>query len=98
MLTTAAMVDEIEDTVEPPQRPYVLHELLHAYHFGVLPGRFHNPDLLRLTRTPPPHRDSSRHHPCPLSQGERARSAQPFGGFASRSARGKSSKLADPFP
>ena len=39
---------EIEDTVEPPQRPYVLHELLHAYHFGVLPGRFHNPDVLRF--------------------------------------------------
>ncbi|MEA2949304.1 MAG: hypothetical protein QOI40_4634 [Alphaproteobacteria bacterium] len=39
---------EIEDTVEPPQKPFVLHELLHAYHFGVLPGRFHNPDVLRF--------------------------------------------------
>jgi len=31
----------------PPEQPVVLHELLHAYHFHMLPGGFHNPDVLR---------------------------------------------------
>jgi hypothetical protein len=36
----------IEDTVEPPQRPIILHELLHAYHAKVLPEGGQNPDVL----------------------------------------------------
>ena len=36
----------IEDTVEAPQRPIILHELLHAYHAKVLPGNVENPDVL----------------------------------------------------
>ena len=38
----------IEDTVEPPQRPIVLHELLHAYHYYVLPQGPKNPDILKF--------------------------------------------------
>jgi hypothetical protein len=30
----------------PPQRPIVLHELLHAFHNYVLPGGVNNPDVL----------------------------------------------------
>ncbi len=29
-----------------PQKPILLHELLHAYHFRVLPGAFRNTDIL----------------------------------------------------
>jgi hypothetical protein len=36
----------IEDKAQPPQQPIVLHELLHAYHFAVMPGGFRNPDVL----------------------------------------------------
>jgi hypothetical protein len=34
--------------VQPPEQPIILHELLHAYHFRVLAGRFQNPDILRF--------------------------------------------------
>jgi hypothetical protein len=36
----------VEDTVEAPQRPIILHELLHAYHAKVLPGNVENSDVL----------------------------------------------------
>lgn len=36
----------IEDTVEAAEKPVLLHELLHAFHFRVLPGGFKNPDVL----------------------------------------------------
>jgi len=38
----------VEPNVQPPQKPILLHELLHAYHFRVLPGRFQNPDVLKF--------------------------------------------------
>lgn len=37
---------EIDAVVMPPQRPIVLHELLHAFHNYVLPGGVNNPDVL----------------------------------------------------
>lgn len=40
----------IEDTVADPERPIVLHELLHAYHWYVIPGGFRNPDILTFYR------------------------------------------------
>jgi hypothetical protein len=36
----------IEDAVADPQKPIVLHELLHAYHWYVIPGGFQNSDIL----------------------------------------------------
>ena len=38
----------VDATVQAPEKPVVLHELLHAYHFRVLPGALQNPDLLRF--------------------------------------------------
>jgi hypothetical protein len=38
----------IDATVDPPEKPIVLHELLHAYHARVLPGARNNPDLLNF--------------------------------------------------
>lgn len=38
----------IDASVDAPEKPVVLHELLHAYHFRVLPGAIQNPDLLRF--------------------------------------------------
>jgi hypothetical protein len=38
----------LDVAVDPPQKPVVLHELLHAYHWRVLPGAFRNPDILRF--------------------------------------------------
>jgi hypothetical protein len=38
----------LDVAVDPPQKPVVLHELLHAYHWRVLPGAFRNPDVLRF--------------------------------------------------
>jgi hypothetical protein len=32
--------------VADPQKPIVLHELLHAYHYYVIPGGFRNSDIL----------------------------------------------------
>jgi hypothetical protein len=37
---------EIDAVVMPPQRPIVLHELLHAFHAYRLPGGVNNPDVL----------------------------------------------------
>jgi hypothetical protein len=37
---------EIDAVVLPPQRPIVLHELLHAFHAYMLPGGVNNPDVL----------------------------------------------------
>jgi hypothetical protein len=34
--------------VQPMEQPIILHELLHAYHFRALPGRFQNPDIVRF--------------------------------------------------
>jgi hypothetical protein len=36
----------IEDAVAAPQKPIVLHELLHAYHWYRIPGGFNNPEIL----------------------------------------------------
>lgn len=36
----------IEDAVADAQKPIILHELLHAYHWYVMPGGFRNPDIL----------------------------------------------------
>jgi hypothetical protein len=36
----------ISNAVLEPQKPILLHELLHAYHFRVLPGAFRNADIL----------------------------------------------------
>jgi len=41
----------INAAVQAPEKPIVLHELLHAYHFRVLPGRFANPDILHFYQT-----------------------------------------------
>ena len=38
----------VDATVQAPEKPVILHELLHAYHFRVLPGALQNPDLLRF--------------------------------------------------
>jgi hypothetical protein len=37
---------DIEAGLMPEQEPIILHELLHAYHYYVLPGGFQNPDVL----------------------------------------------------
>jgi hypothetical protein len=36
----------VDATVQAPEKPVTLHELLHAYHFRVLPEGIQNPDLL----------------------------------------------------
>jgi hypothetical protein len=36
----------VDAAVDPPEKPIILHELMHAYHWRVLPGRFKNPDVL----------------------------------------------------
>jgi hypothetical protein len=36
----------LSDTVAEPQKPILLHELLHAYHFRVMPGAFRNSEVL----------------------------------------------------
>jgi hypothetical protein len=36
----------ISNVALAPQKPILLHELLHAYHFHVLPGAFRNADVL----------------------------------------------------
>ena len=36
----------LADVVAEPQKPILLHELLHAYHWRVMPGQFRNPELL----------------------------------------------------
>jgi hypothetical protein len=38
----------IDAAVQPPQRPILLHELLHAFHFRMLHDSLRNPDLLRF--------------------------------------------------
>jgi hypothetical protein len=38
----------VDAAVVAPEKPVLLHELLHAYHFRVLPGALQNPDLLRF--------------------------------------------------
>jgi hypothetical protein len=38
----------VDATVDAPEKPVLLHELLHAYHFRVLPGALQNPDLVRF--------------------------------------------------
>ena len=38
----------VDAAVVPPEKPVLLHELLHAYHFRILPGALQNPDLLRF--------------------------------------------------
>ena len=38
----------VDAAVVLPEKPVLLHELLHAYHFRVLPGAMQNPDLLRF--------------------------------------------------
>ena len=38
----------MDDEVHPPEQPVLLHEMLHAYHFHVLPGGFHNPQILQF--------------------------------------------------
>jgi hypothetical protein len=38
----------IDAAVDAPEKPVLLHELLHAYHFRVLPGALQNPDVLRF--------------------------------------------------
>jgi len=37
---------EIDDAVAAPQKPIILHELLHAFHFRVIPGGYQNADIL----------------------------------------------------
>jgi len=39
---------QIGDRVVPPQKPILLHELLHAYHFRAMPGGFKNADILKF--------------------------------------------------
>jgi hypothetical protein len=41
----------VDASVVPPEKPVLLHELLHAYHFRVLPGALQNPGLLLWDRT-----------------------------------------------
>ncbi|MCP3384998.1 MULTISPECIES: hypothetical protein [unclassified Bradyrhizobium] len=38
----------VDAAVVAPEKPVLLHELLHAYHFRVLPGALQNPDLVRF--------------------------------------------------
>lgn len=38
----------VDAAMDAPEKPVVLHELLHAYHFRVLPGALQNPDVLRF--------------------------------------------------
>ena len=38
----------VDPAVEAPEKPVVLHELLHAYHYRVLPNAFENADVLRF--------------------------------------------------
>ena len=38
----------VDAAVDAPEKPVLLHELLHAYHFRVLPGALQNPDLVRF--------------------------------------------------
>jgi hypothetical protein len=35
-------------SAQPPDNPVILHELLHAYHFRMVPERFSNPVILRF--------------------------------------------------
>jgi hypothetical protein len=36
----------LDAAVDPPEAPVLLHELLHAYHWKILPGGFRNGDLI----------------------------------------------------
>lgn len=36
----------VDAAVDAPEKPIILHELLHAYHFRVLPDGFRNRDVL----------------------------------------------------
>ena len=38
----------VDVAVDAPEKPVMLHELLHAYHWRVLPDAFRNPDVLRF--------------------------------------------------
>jgi len=38
----------VDAAVDAPEKPVLLHELLHAYHYRVLPGAFENADVLRF--------------------------------------------------
>ena len=38
----------VDVAVDAPEKPVVLHELLHAYHWRVLPGALGNPNVLRF--------------------------------------------------
>lgn len=38
----------VDPVVDAPEKPVVLHELLHAYHYRVLPNAFENADVLRF--------------------------------------------------
>jgi hypothetical protein len=38
----------LDIAVQAPQKPVALHEMLHAFHYWVLPGRSQNPDVLRF--------------------------------------------------
>ncbi len=39
-------VIELNTVRHPPEKPVLLHELLHSYHFNVLPKGFRNPEIL----------------------------------------------------
>jgi hypothetical protein len=39
---------EIDDGVAAPQKPIILHELLHAFHFRAMPGGYQNADIVRF--------------------------------------------------
>jgi hypothetical protein len=38
----------LDAAVQPPEKPVLLHELLHAFHYRFLPGGFRNPEVLRF--------------------------------------------------
>jgi hypothetical protein len=38
----------LDIAVDPPEKPVALHEMLHAFHYFVLPERTQNPDVLRF--------------------------------------------------
>jgi hypothetical protein len=38
----------LDVAVVPPEKPVALHEMLHAFHYWVLPERARNPDVLRF--------------------------------------------------
>jgi hypothetical protein len=38
----------VDAAVDAPEKPVLLHELLHAYHYRVLPNAFENADVLRF--------------------------------------------------